>query len=389
MAERELLLSRGYSIQPVFWLIDFDGNRVADVSDRFISQGSYIRRDSTARIDGSATFNFVDVADFDFGRHMLAVNIAVTDTFGDEGTRHYRMGNWVMQPPTIRLAAVDPEIGAGNEMVSIECRDPVSLLATRLENVFAVSPGTNVITAIGNLLQRHGIVGLSGVVDEDGNALTIGREIATYGNWDILKNNTYLDVCNQLLELSAHVGLYTDRDGRLASYPWRPIQEVPPKWDFDYERDGGSGITGDTIMLGVEEQVPNVWVGFSTPLDQATGSIMRTLELRPGSKSPYSIEAQGGRRNPRILKLQVSSTEELEASLLQVREEDITRSEQVEIHCGPLPLLWQADVARVNIPQLGLVRRLGVVREWTFPFDYAAEGAVYTVDLTPDGYANL
>ena len=68
--------------------------------------------------------------------------------------------------------------------------------------------------------------------------------------------------------------------------------------------------------------------------------------------------------------------EELSETLLQLQEEDITRAERVEIHCGPLPLLWQADPVRVHIPELDLLDRRGVVREWNFPFDYAVGGGL-------------
>ena len=94
MAERELLLSQGFRMRPIMTLIDFEGQVVEDVSDRFIAQGSYIRRDSTAEVDGSATFLFADVeAGFDFGRHMLAASVEVSDTFGREESRLWRMGN--------------------------------------------------------------------------------------------------------------------------------------------------------------------------------------------------------------------------------------------------------------------------------------------------------
>ena len=380
MAERELLLSQGLTMRPVLTLIDFDGHVVEDVSDRFVVQGSYIRRDSTAEIDGSATFYFDDVEGFDFGRHLLAVSVVVSDTFGREDSIAYRLGNWVMQPPDIYLDAT--------ELVAVHCLDAVSLVSTRLERVFSVLPGTNIATAITNLLRRHGIVGLSGVVTEDGDPLTIGYELTSYGNWNLTEPVTYLQVINQLLETAAHVGLYADRTGRLASYPWRPLTQYSPRWDFDYTRPNGSNIVPPTRRVGQREQIPNVWVGIATAADlPGTGvSSLPRVELRAGTGSPYSIEAQGGRRNPRVLQLAVGSVEELGDALVQLQEEDLTRAERVEIHGGPLPLLWQADPVRVNIPPLDLNDRLGVCREWHFPFDYVTNRSVYIIDLAPDGY---
>ena len=380
MAERELLLSQGFRMRPIFTLIDFEGQIVEDVSDRFVAQGSYIRRDSTAEIDGSAVFMFSDVSAFDFGRHMLAASVEVTDTLGREDARLWRMGNWVLQPPDIYLGS--------NELVEVNCLDAVSLVSTRLERVFSVTPGTNVSRVITSLLRRHGIAGLEGVVDEQGNALTIPFELSTYGNWNITDPVTYLQVINQLLETSTYVGMYADRHGRLASYPWTPLKQLYPRWDFDYTRRGGSHIVPPTRRMGQREQIPNIWVGIASSLDQAgegQGQVAR-LTLRAGTGSPYSVEAQGGRRNPRVYNLKVGSVEELSETLLQLQEEDITRAERVEIHCGPIPSLWQADPVRVHIPPLDLLDRRGVVREWHFPFDYVSETSTYIVDLAPDGY---
>ena len=323
MAERELLLSRGIELRPRLTLIDFDGNLIEDVTGRFVAQGSYIRRDSTAKVDGSATFYFTDVEEFDFGRHLLAVEVQMVDLFRREDPIRYRMGNWVMQPPSVKLDS--------RELVAVNCVDTVSLLATRLEAVYSITPGTNVVSAIVALLRRHGIVGLSGLYNERGLPLTIGWELATYGNWNITDEITYLDIINQLLEISAHVGLYTDRLGRLTSYPWTPLRQLPTRWDFDYTRDDGSFITPQTTKLPITEQIPNIWIGVAVAVDQPGDAEIRRLELRAGSNSPFSVEAQGGRRNVRVLNLKVGSVEELERAVAQIQEEDVTRSERVEI----------------------------------------------------------
>ena len=389
MAERDLLLSPGIRMEPVMTLVDFEDNIVrgvgnnGDVSDRFLVQGSYIRRDSTAEIDGSAAFTFSDVEGFDFGRHMLQAAVVVHDTWGTEPPQSYLMGRWVMQPPDIGLDA--------SEAITINCLDAVSLLSTRLDRVYSVSPGRNIADAIVGLLRLHGVVGLDALYEEDGETpLQIPYELATYGNWNITDNITYLQIANQLAEAAAHVGIFATRDGNLASYPWTPLERKTPLWDFDYEAEYGSNIVPPTRRLGQSEQVPNVWVGVATPVDQtgAGTADVPALELREGEGSPYSIEAQGGRRNPRILQLKVGSVEELTRALAQLREEDITRTERVEIRCGPLPNLWQAPVVSVNIPELGLINRTGIAREWHFPFDYASETATYIVDLAPEGFGN-
>ena len=298
-------------MRPVFELINFDGTPVeevgndGDVSDRFVAQGSYIRRDSTAEVDGTATFMFGDVEGFDFGRHLLAVKVIVSDTFGREEDREWRMGNWVMQPPDIHLDS--------NELIQINCLDAVSLISTRLERVFSVGPGINISAAITQLLARHGIIGLSGVVDEEGNDLEIGLELATYGNWNITDPITYLQVANQMLEASAYVGLFANRFGQLTSYRWRPLEQYRPRWDFDYHIPNGSNIVPPTRRLGQREQIPNVWVGVAVPVDIPGGGEgqIPNLELQAGSGSPYAIDAQGGRRNPRVIQFKVSSVEEL------------------------------------------------------------------------------
>ena len=205
---------------PTFTLRDFNGTLVEDVSRRFVAQGSYIRRDSTAEVDGTAVFNFQDVEDFDFGRHLLECEVEIRDTIGRERPLKYKMGRWVMQPPDINLDS--------NELVSIACLDVVSLISTRLEAVFSVGPGTNVADAITSLLRRHGIVGLSGTVNEEGQPLEIPFELSTYGNWNITDPVTYLQIINQMLEASAYVGMYADRFGQLASYPWTELKRLSP-----------------------------------------------------------------------------------------------------------------------------------------------------------------
>ena len=379
MAERELLLSPGLDIKPHMFLEDYEGNIVENVSDRFISEGSYIQRDSTAEIDGTALFNFVDVEDFDFGRHLLVPVLEFVDTDGNEVSRSYRMGKWVMQPPDIPLDR--------NELISINCLDNVSLLATNIEAEFSISPGTNVLSAIISLLRRHGIAGLDGVVGEDGLPLDIGFELATYGNWNVEDNMTYLKIINQLLEVSAHVGIYANRDGKLASHPWTPLRQNEIQWDFDYNT--GSGIVPPTKRLGQREQVPNVWIGTAEALDQPEDDERIKLELREGTRSPFAVEAQGGRRNVKVLKLKVGSIEQLERALIQLQEEDLTRSEQVEIHCSPLPNLYQSPTCRVNIAELDLINRLGICRGWTLNFDPAVNPSSYLIDLAPAGYQDV
>ena len=361
------------------FLEDYNGNIIEDVSDRFISEGSYIRRDSTAEIDGTALFNFTDVEDFDFGRHLLVPVLEFIDTDGNEASRKYRMGKWVLQPPDIPLDR--------NELVSVSCLDTVSLLSSNIEAEFSISPGTNVLSAILSLLRRHGITGLSGVVGEDGLPLEIGYELATYGNWNLEDNITYLDIINQLLEVSAYVGMYINRDGKLASHPWTPLRQNEIQWDFDY--NVGSGIVPPTKRLGQREQVPNVWIGSAVALDQPGDEERIRLELREGTRSPYAIEAQGGRRNAKVLKLQVGSIEQLQRALIQLQEEDITRMEQVEIHCSPLPNLWQSPTCRVNIAELDLINRIGICREWTLNFDPAVTPSMYLIDLAPPGYQDV
>ena len=61
--------------------------------------------------------------------------------------------------------------------------------------------GINISAAITQLLSRGtGLIGLSGVVNEEGDPLEIGLELATYGNWNITDPITYLQVVNQMLE---------------------------------------------------------------------------------------------------------------------------------------------------------------------------------------------
>ena len=60
--------------------------------DRFVAQGSYIRRDSTAEVDGTATFMFGDVEGFDFGRHLLAVKVIISRHHS--GGRRPGSGGW-------------------------------------------------------------------------------------------------------------------------------------------------------------------------------------------------------------------------------------------------------------------------------------------------------
>ena len=378
MAERELLLSPGLSIKPTLFLEDYMGNIIEDVTDRFISEGSYLRRDSTAKIDGTGLFNFVDVEDFDFGRHLIVPVLDFIDTDGNEVSRKYRMGKYVPQPPDIPLDR--------NELVSVHCSDTISLLSTNIEAEFSISPGTNVLSAIISLLRRHGIPGLAGVVGEDGLPLEIGYELATYGNWNLEDNTTYLDIINQLLEVSAYVGMYINRDGKLSSHPWTPLRQNEIVWDFDY--NVGSGIVPPTKRLGQREQVPNVWIGSAVALDQPGDEERIRLELREGTRSPYAIEAQGGRRNVKVLKLKVGSIEQLQRALIQLQEEDITRAEQVEIHCSPLPLIWQSPTCRVNIAELDLINRIGICREWEFNFD-TNRSSKYLIDLAPAGYQDV
>lgn len=46
---------------------------------------------------------------------------------------------------------------------------------------------------------------------------------------------------------------------------------------------------------------------------------------------------------------------------------------------GAYPLA--SDVVVVHVPELGLVNRRGVAREWRIPLDYAKGDAYYLVDV--------
>ena len=374
---RDLLLSNALYGVPKIELIDFDGDLVEDVSDRFIVEGSYIRRDSTRRIDGTARFNFADVEGFDFGRNLLRVSLTLTDRAGRAGSRLWRLGNWVMQPPDIALEA---------RVIQVDALDTVSLLSTRLEAEISITPGTNISSAITSVLRAHGIRGLSGVVDEQGDPLEIGRELSTYANANVTDNITYLDFINSLLQAVGYVGMFTDRFGRLSSYPRTPLKLLRPRWDFDFTRDKGSGIVPPTKRLGIKEQIPNVWIGEALSADQPGDEERIKLVLGPGSMSEFSVDAQGGRRNVRVVKLQVGSSEDLLRALEVIQAEDLTRSDRLEVHCGPVPLLWQADPVRANIAPLDIVDRIAICREWQLEFDIANRKSMYLLDLAPAGF---
>lgn len=377
MARDELLRSRAITMSTRMLLTGYNGEIEEDVTDRLILRESFIARDATAKVDGQATFVFDDVSDIDFGRQLLAPSITITDDTGRYPELTWRMGNWVPQTPSRSLQ--------NPEKVRVECYDTVSLLNTQIEGNIEIPPGRNIASAITDILIRHGMVGLAGVVDEARDPLRIGWEMSGYGQWSYLQDITYLDVINQLLEASSFVGMFTNRFGELSSYEWQPVETKSPRWHFNSSHPD-SYIGQNTMLETPIDQIPNVWIAVNTALDspQVIEPIRRTLG--EGSLSPYSISNRGGRRNVRVLKIDVATTADLERALDEIIAEDLSRIERVRISTkAPLPHLWQSDRVRVTIPEFDLYRRLGICREWRLPLDVGRQNATYTVDMAPEG----
>ena len=76
---RAVLRSRFISMDSRLTVVDFGFNEVADLTDRLIVEGSYVKRDSTGQIPGTASFQLQSIEGIDFGRHLLRLDVTVND----------------------------------------------------------------------------------------------------------------------------------------------------------------------------------------------------------------------------------------------------------------------------------------------------------------------
>ena len=74
-----LLRSSFIRMDPILELVDFNNQLIMDVTDRLIVDNSFIAKDSTALVGGTATFQLSSVEGFDFGRHMLSLSVVFSD----------------------------------------------------------------------------------------------------------------------------------------------------------------------------------------------------------------------------------------------------------------------------------------------------------------------
>lgn len=360
-----LLRSEYISLDSQLELLDYDLRLVDDLTDRLIVEGSWVARDSTGLEAGSAVFILQSVEGIDFGRHLLGLTVTVRDRTGRAPPVAYRLGNWVPRPPGRTLDHT--------ALIRVECSDAVSLLSTVIGRSWSVEAGTNVGTAVGVLLREQGLAGLSVGLPP------IPFETANAPSWALLDQRTWLEVANELLGAASHTGLFTDQRGTLTALPYVPLADLPVEWRFD-STDPTSWVAAASQVEPETEPVPNVWVGVATGPDSSiAGRRVETENAEPSS--PWSIPAQGGRRVVRVLEIEAASLAALRSAVEAAAERDTLRAARVRLECGPLPHLWHAAAVRVHAPELDLVNKAGVVREWRLPLDPARQDAYYLVDV--------
>ena len=364
MTER-LLRSDFIAMDSTIELQAFDGTLVEDVTDRLVVEGSWIARDSTGLEAGTASFVFDGVEGFDFGRHQLALTLTVHDLNGVEESVAFRAGNWLMRPPGTVLDHT--------QLTTIECVDTVSILSSIMGRSWRVDKGTNIGIAVANLLEAHGLNGLSLSLPD------IALEMASAPSWALTEKLTWLEVGNEILRAAAHTGLFTDPNGTLTTLPWKPIDEVEPTWRFDASAND-SWISAASQVEAETDPVPNSWLGVVTSPDSAVAGAQFPVE-NTDSLHPWSIPSQGGRRVVRVLEVDAPDLASLEATVLQTAEIDTLRAARVRLECGPLPIIWASDVVIVHAPKLDIIEKRGVCREWRIPLDVANSDAYYLIDV--------
>ena len=359
----EILRSPSISMQPYVELIDYNGNLIADVTNHLETSGSYISRDSVGLIAAGGSLNFDNIDDFNFNKHLLVIGITIIDRVTDSKFS-WRMGTWIMSQPADRLD--------NSQTHNIEITDVLSLLSIGLENSFNIAANVNIGTAINNLLLIHGLFGLSSAIP------AISFQSSNAFSWPFTDKETYLEISNKILDISSHVGLYTNRLGTVVTHPWQDIFTINIKWNFDSTQDD-SYIAGDTELEPDTNRIPNIWIGIcNDPKSDIAGDIVKVINSNPDS--PHSV-VNRSIRDPKVEFFKVRTIEELTLATNRMAQNDILQTRQVKIICGPLPHLWASPVVNVNFPEYGIINRRGVVREWRLPLDIAEQDCEYVVDI--------
>ena len=298
----------------------------------------------------------------DDARYIIQIVLPAVDA--EPLTAGWQMGLWQPAHPGVNLDHTD--------IVTVECQDAVALLDTPMGQSYSIQAGTNIGAALQQLLRTQGGIGLRSALP------AIAYEAANTPSWTATEDLSWLEVANEILEASAHTGLFTDREGRLTALPWRPVGEFQPEWLFD-GTDPLNWIAAATELEPESDVVPNHWLGVVDNPDSTLHN--RTAEAENDSpSSPWSIPSQGGRRITRILRVDAPSLEALTQAVRYAAERDTLRTLRLRVECGPLPHLWASPVVRVHFPELGVINRLGVCREWQLPLDAARRNAYYLID---------
>ena len=291
------------------------------------------------------------------------------------------LGVWVPRQPGVNLDHTD--------LITVECQDTISLLTDVMGRNWSAARNTNVGDQVRRLLDAQGLIGLRRELPR------IDYALVNSPNWELLEELTWLDVANEILGSAAHSGLHARPDGTVTSQPWTPLDRLPVEWDFDATRTD-SWIAASSEVEADLDRVPNRWVAVITATDSPLRN--RTAEaVNNEPSSRWSVPSQGGRTVTRQIEVDapvrtdsngnpvpLDSAEALEALRRIVRsaaEADTLRTRRVRIECGPLPLLWHAPVVSVHAPDVGVVDKLGVCREWQIPLDAAMRNSYYLIDV--------
>lgn len=351
-------------------LLDSNDNPVADLSPYLVRSGSWVERNCTADVQGTALLN--TEYPHNWGTDRVRPYYLLGCDSVPLGPVRFDLGVYVLTTPGQPLDTMTPVYGATGF-------DKNYLLNRPLGDAYSVPAGTAYIAAAKAAILAAG-GGSHVIIDNTKAASTLPTAL----NWSVQDGEsvTWLAVVNQLLKAISYRPLWCDQNGYYRSEPdvdpaTRPSEFILSAGDTTVARFVDRrwhehvivGPTGRALQRD-NWNTPNWWRFIQGGLTFAPTEGNGQYTVQNVSAGPTSQQAVGRVIKAPVRTLTASGQTDLAAQGDQIVAQTLATVEAVSFPTAPLPIAGHFDVLTYADPALpGADNRRVVAQSWHLPLD--------------------
>ena len=318
-------------------LLDRDLNVLADLSANV--GGGEVGRSNYATLHGNCSVSLS--TQLAWGSAIIRPYLLIESD--NLSLTRFNLGAYFTNTPDT-VTGVDPTT------YSVTGYDILDALNTSVGDSYALSAGTDYLTAIENILLNQGYTRYT--IDP----VRSGTTLPSDKGWPMADNVTWLSIVNDLLAAIGYRGIYSDWDGQLVCEPYTSPEERAEEWTYD---DGEY-----TSQLGPQQTIahdfyaaPNKWVGVRSNVIEGSspteGDGIFTYQNDYDGET--SVEARN-RVIPVRYDFDVADQAALEAAVMRQVISDKKIATTIDADTTPNPLHWHFDILSISTSDIGTVK---------------------------------